>query len=132
MKKLLFFSFSLAFFFSCSNAEKAEPVVETAVVETPAPAPSVTYPYEASLASDLKIGNPEYTVKVMEMYKILEKGEHVDSLLLPYFADTLTSVAFDQREFRGPSTEFVKKVKAFRAQFKSVNEEFYHFYLPQE
>jgi hypothetical protein len=127
MKKVLFFSISLAFFFSCSNAEKAEPAVETVAVETPAPAPTVNYPFESSLASDFKMGNPEYTVKVMEMYKILEKGEHIDSLLLPYFADSVTSVSFDMREFRGPSTEFVKRVKAFRSQFKTVNEEFITF-----
>ena len=61
------------------------------------------------------------------MYKILEAGISVDSLLLPYFAETVTSVAFDEKKFNGPSSEFVKKVSKFRSQFKSVNEEFLTF-----
>ena len=130
MKKLLFISFSMAFFFSCNNAEKTEatvatPAVETLTVETPAPV--VNYPYQGTIASDLKIGNPQYTVKVLEMYKILEKGEAVDSLLLPYFAENVTSIAFDEKEFKGPSAEWVKKVSNFRSQFKSLNEEFLTF-----
>jgi hypothetical protein len=130
MKKLLFIVCSGAFLFSCNNAEKAEPATENAAVATPAAevqAPVVNYPFEASLASDLKIGNPLYTVKVMEMYKILEKGESVDSLLKPYFAETITSVAFDEKKFNGPSAEFAKKVSNFRSQFTSLNEEFLTF-----
>lgn len=120
MKKLLLAAMSLTLFFSCKESEKAEPVAETAPVVAE---PAVNYPFKAMI-SDFKIGNPQNTVKVMEMYKIFEAGTSIDSLLLPYFADTVTSVSFDQREFRGPAAEFVKKVSAFRGQFKTVNEEF--------
>ena len=120
MKKLLLAALSLTLFFSCKESEKTEPVTETAPIVTE---PAVNYPFQA-MVSDFKLGNPQNTVKVMEMYKILEGGTSIDSLLLPYFADTVTSVSFDHREFRGPAAEFIKKVTAFRGQFKTVNEEF--------
>jgi hypothetical protein len=122
MKKLLLASLTLTLLFSCKESEKTEPAAEAPVVAEPV----VNYPYQATV-SDLKLGNPQYTVKVMEMYKILEAGNSVDSLLLPYFADTVTSVSFDQREFRGPAFEFTKKVSNFRSQFKSLNEEILSF-----
>jgi hypothetical protein len=120
MKKLLLAAMSLSLLISCQETPKTEPVAEAAPVVVE---PAVSYPFKAMI-SDFKIGNPQNTVKVMEMYKILEAGTSIDSLLLPYFADTVTSVSFDQREFRGPASEFVKKVSAFRGQFKSINEEF--------
>ncbi len=120
MKKLLLAALSLTLFFSCKESEKTEPVAEAAPVVAE---PAVNYPFQAMI-SDFKLGNPQNTVKVMEMYKILEAGTSIDSLLLPYFADTVTSVSFDQREFRGPANEFVKKVSTFRGQFKTINEEF--------
>jgi hypothetical protein len=126
MKKLLFVSLSLSLLFSCKEAEKAEPATEFTTV-TDSVEPVVNYPFQATLASDLKLGNPQNTVKVMEMYKILEAGKSVDSLLLPYFAETVTSIAFDEKKFEGPSAEFVKKVSGFRSQFKSLNEEFITF-----
>lgn len=126
MKKLLFVSLLLSILFSCKEAEKTEPVAEMPTVAAPVD-PVVNYPFQATLASDLKLGNPQNTVRVMEMYKILEAGISVDSLLLPYFAETVTSVAFDEKKFNGPSSEFVKKVSKFRSQFKSVNEEFLTF-----
>jgi hypothetical protein len=120
MKKLLLAALSLTLLFSCNEAEKTEPVAEAAPVVAE---PSVNYPFQAMI-SDFKIGNPQNTVKVMEMYKILEAGNSIDSLLLPYFADSVTSVSYDQREFRGTSSEFLKRVSAFRGQYKTVNEEF--------
>jgi phosphatidylserine decarboxylase len=120
MKKLLLATMSLSLLISCQETPKTEPVAEATPVVVE---PEVSYPFKAMI-SDFKIGNPQNTVKVMEMYKILEAGTSIDSLLLPYFADTVTSVAFDQREFRGPASVFVKKVSAFRGQFKSINEEF--------
>jgi hypothetical protein len=120
MKKLLLAAMSLSLLISCQESTKTEPVAEAApaVVE-----PVVNYPIKA-LISDFKLGNPQNTVKVMEMYQIMEAGTSIDSLLLPYFADTVTSISFDQREFRGPAAEFVKRVSKFRAQFKSVDEDF--------
>jgi hypothetical protein len=126
MKKVLIISFSLSLLFSCKEAEKAEPVTETPVVTAPVE-PAVNYPFSATLASDLKMGNPQNTVKVMEMYKILEAGVSVDSLLLPYLADSVTSVAFDQRRFHGSGKDFADRVKKFRLQFKSLNEEIITF-----
>jgi len=120
MKKLLLAAMSLSLLFSCKETEKTEPVAEAAPVVAE---PVVNYPIKA-MVSDFKLGNPQNTVKIMEMYKIMEAGTSLDSLLLPYFADTITSVSFDQREFRGPASEFVKRVSKFRAQFKSVDEEF--------
>lgn len=128
MKKLLFVSLSMSLLFSCKEAEKAEPEVVTEVVIEKAKAePVVNYPFPTTLASDLKMGNPQNTVKVMEMYKILEAGVSVDSLLLPYFADSVTSVAFDQRKFHGSGKDFAERVKNFRAQFKTLNEEIITF-----
>jgi hypothetical protein len=120
MKKLLLAALSLTLFFSCKESEKTEPVAEAAPVLAE---PVVNYPIQA-LVSDYKLGNPQNTVKVMEMYKIMEAGISLDSLLLPYFADTVTSVSFDQKEFHGPASEFVKKVSDFRGQFKTIDEEF--------
>jgi hypothetical protein len=126
MKKLLFVTLSISLLLSCKDAEKTEPVADVPAPVNPV-AEAVNYPYQANLASDLKLGNPKHTVEVMEMYKILEAGQSVDSLLLPYFADTVTSVAFNENKFHGPAAEFTKRVSDFRKQFKSLNEEFITF-----
>ena len=126
MKKLLFVSLSLSLLFSCKEAEKTAPGTEMPAVTAPVE-PVVNYPFQATLASDLKLGDPKHTVKVLEMYKIFEAGKSVDSLLLPYFADTVTSVAFDEKKFEGSSADFAKRISTFRSQFKSVNEEFFTF-----
>jgi hypothetical protein len=126
MKKLLFVSLSISLLFSCKEAEKTAPVTDVPAVANPV-SEAVNYPYQGILASDLKLGDPKKTVEVMEMYKILEAGKSVDSLLLPYFADTVTSISFDERKFHGTAADFTKRVSDFRAQFKSLNEEFITF-----
>ena len=110
---------------SCKGPEtKApeSPTIEPAEVQTKDS--SVSFPYEATMVSDWRIGDPKHVVKVMEMYRILEKGEKVDSLLLPYLADTIVSVSYDDRVYKGPPMPYLKTVVDFRKKFNTLKEEF--------
>lgn len=122
MKKLMLL-LSLPVLIIACGEKKAEPApAETPVAE--APKPQVTYPYEAQLANDWTIGNPERIVQVLNLYKMMEDAKFTDSAVLPLFADSLTSVSFDERVYTGPPAGFLENVRRFRSQFKQINEEF--------
>jgi hypothetical protein len=130
MKKTLLLFSVIVLAVSCNNqVQTKEPVAEpTTVKEEPlvAEAKKIAYPYEASFASDWKIGNPENAVIILNLYKNLESDAPVDSSL-NFFADSLTSISFDDKIFKGSSKDFLKRVKVFREQFKSLDEEVISF-----
>ena len=119
---------SIALFFSsCRGPETQAPETvsaDTAKVLTADTSSTISFPYEATLVNDWRIGDPKNVVKVMEMYRILEKGEKVDSLILPYLADTIVSVSYDDRVYKGPPMPYLKTIVDFRKRFSSLKEEF--------
>lgn len=111
--------------YSCKGPDTKAPdtpPVEPRVAQ--APDSSLSFPYEATMVGDWRIGDPKNVVKVMEMYRILEKGEKVDSLLLPYLADTIVTVSYDDRVYKGPPMPYLKTVVDFRKRFSTLKEEF--------
>jgi hypothetical protein len=122
MKKLMLLLSLPVLIISCGE-KKAEPApAETPVVE--APKPQVTYPYEAQLANDWTIGDPGKTVKILELYRLMQTANFTDSAAMPYFADSITSIAFDERMYTGHPKGFFEGVRKFRSQFKEIDEEF--------
>jgi hypothetical protein len=122
MKKLMLLLGLPMLIISCGE-EKAETApVETPVVE--ATKTQVTYPYEAQMSNDWTIGNPERIVQILNLYKLMQEANFTDSAALPYFADSLTSVAFDERVYAGSPKGFFENVRRFRSQFKEIDEEF--------
>jgi hypothetical protein len=112
---------------SCRGPETKAPEtlpVQPATVQVTDTAAAFSFPYEATLVNDWRIGDPKNVVKVMEMYRILEKGEKVDSLILPYLADTIVSVSYDDRVYKGPPMPYLKTIVDFRKRFSSLREEF--------
>ena len=122
MKKLLLLLSLPLIIVSCGE-NKTEPAPAEAPV-TEAPKAQVSYPYEAQLANDWTIGDPQKTVKVLELYRHLQTDDFADSTVLPYFADSITSVAFDERVYAGAPQGFLEGVRKFRSQFKELDEEF--------
>ncbi len=129
MKNFLILVIMIAFSMSCTNqaeikesANDLSTVKEAAVIEER----KVEYPYEANFASDWKIGNPENAVKVLKLYKNLVADAPIDSSI-NFFADSLTSISFDDKIFTGSSKDFLERVQAFREQFKSLDEEVISF-----
>ena len=122
MKKLLLL-FSLPLIITSCGETKTEPAPAEAPVAE-APKATVSYPFEAQLANDWTIGDPQKTVKILELYRHLQTDDFADSAVLPYFADSLTSVAFDERTYTGSPKGFLDGVRKFRSQFKELDEEF--------
>lgn len=124
MKKLLLLLSLPVMLYSCGE-NKTEPAPEEKpVAEAEAPKPPVAYPYEAQLSNDWTIGNPERIVQVLTLYKLMQDANFTDSAALPYFADSLTSVSFDERVYTGDPKGFFERVRKFRSQFKEIDEEF--------
>jgi hypothetical protein len=122
MKKLAYLILNSVFFISCGENKTVEPA--PSVVEEPQAVVKVDYPFEAKLANDWTIGDAQHTVKVLELYKLLQTADFADSLVLPYFADSITSVSFDDRVYAGNPRGFLKRVRDFKGQFKEFDEEF--------
>jgi hypothetical protein len=122
MKKLAYLILASMFFVSCGENKTVEPA--PAVVEEPKAAVKVDYPFDAKLANDWTIGDPQKTVKVLELYQHLQSADFADSVVLPYFADSITSIGFDEKVYAGDPRGFFKRVRDFRGQFKEFDEEF--------
>jgi hypothetical protein len=129
MKSLLSLSLTFCFILlvaSCnSGAEKAEPVVTTDSVVEVKQEP-VNFLYPSTYPSDWKIGDPQKIVKVQELYKVMLSDSNYESTL-PYYADSITNVTFDNRKVKLSSKDFVEMVKKFRKGFKTLDEEFRNY-----
>ena len=82
--------------------------------------------YPSTYPSDWKIGDPQKIVKVQELYKVLLSDSNYESTL-PYYADSITNVTFDNRKVKLSSRDFVEMVKKFRKGFKTLDEEFRNY-----
>lgn len=127
MKKNYLFFLMGAVFFSCNTpADKnASTADSTAVVETEAVAPVVSFPYAAGYSSDWAIGNPENVKVVLELYKAYEE-DRIDDFD-KYLADTVSSQSYDAKYVTVSKAEAIKKAKDLRSTLKFVSEEFIAF-----
>jgi hypothetical protein len=80
------------------------------------------------LASDWKLGDPQKIVKIQEIYKVMLADSNYESVI-PYFADSVTNVTFDNRKLKLSTPDFIALVKKFRKGFKTLDEEF-RSYVP--
>jgi hypothetical protein len=126
MKKALLTGSVLILMFSCQNEVPKDESAITSTRDTiqavSTDEKKIAYPLEASFASDWKIGKPENAVTILQLYKFLVSDLPTDSSLR-YFADSITSISYDDKVFRGSNRDFLKRVSDFRQQFKSLDEE---------
>jgi hypothetical protein len=121
MKKLVSLFVMAVFFFSCNEAPKETPEEITEVVAEPVKV-TAPMPFPATLTSDWKIGDPEKIRIVLTLYKNLindsiENGRQ-------FLADSILSIRYDNRRKTYSADEFIKLIKDFRGQFKSLDEKF--------
>ncbi len=125
MRKITFLFSVVLLITSCSNEKKEEaPAAEVKEVAAPPP-PPVDLPYKATYSSDWSIGDPKYTKIALDFYKRLEQDSITGTG--DFFEDSIQFRAFDNRILMVSKEELVKRVKDFRAGFKSLNEEFTAF-----
>jgi hypothetical protein len=122
MKRTLLFSVLAAALWSCtgsvSTGGNAEP--PAAAAEAAEAKPEIVMPYKALYSSDFSMGNPEYTKKVLDMYKALEENRIDD--IAQYHADTVTRFNYAQKYITLSRDSLIKVVKKFRSQFKEFSE----------
>jgi len=122
----LTFSF-LLFVASCnSGAEKTEPAAATADTVVEVKQEAVNYLFPSTYPSDWKIGDPQKIVKVQELYKVLLSDSNYESVL-PYFADSITNITFDNRKIKLSAADFIAMSKKMRKGFKTLDEEFKNY-----
>lgn len=130
MRKIILSCFVLVLFFACNNSASENKAAEDTTASKPVeqvPAASVIdYAYKPTLAADWTAGKPEYAAIVLNLYKALENNAPEDSVIR-FFADSVTSVSYDDKTFKGTGRDFLNRAKSFRNQYKSLNEEFISF-----
>jgi len=107
---------------SCNSDTPAETTVATDTTATEVKE-EVKFLYPATFSADWKIGDPQKIVKVQELYKVMLADSNYESTI-PYYADSITNLSFDNRVLRLSAPAFVDAVKNFRKGFKSLDEEF--------
>jgi hypothetical protein len=93
MKKILLLSTTCLFIFSCANnADKTATSSSdtTKVAASSTTTPAVDYPYTATYSSQMEVGDPNNSKKILEIYKDYDNGNLLAHK--EYFAD---SIAFD-------------------------------------
>jgi hypothetical protein len=124
MNKLLALTVISVLLSSCNNNPgQEEKKTDTLTVTAVQQAPAVNYIYPSTYSSDWTIGDPQKIVKIQELYQVMLSDSNYEAIL-PYLADSVTNVFFDNRKARLSKTEFVEMVKKFRKGFKTLNEEF--------
>lgn len=131
MKSLLNFALALGFLslvVSCNSDAEKEPTTVAAATDsvTEVPQETVNFLYPATNPTDWKIGDPKKILKVQELYKVMLADSNYESTL-PYYADTVTNVLFDNRKLRLSAPDFLEVVKKFRKGFKTLDEEFKNY-----
>jgi hypothetical protein len=125
MNKLFVLFAFVTFATSCKSDNPAATETTDSVVAPKESAP-VNFLYPSTYPSDWKIGDPQNIVKVQELYKIMLSDSNYEAML-PYLADSIENVLFDNRKLKLSSKDFVQTVKQFRGGFKSLNEEFRNY-----
>jgi len=130
MKSLLSITLTFSFLLlvaSCnSGAEKAEPAATTTDTVVEQKQEAVNYLYPSTYPADWKIGDPQKIVKVQEIYKAFIADSNYESVL-PYFADSITNITFDNRKVKVSAADFIAMSKKLRGGFKTLNEEFKNY-----
>ncbi|WP_336516172.1 hypothetical protein [Pollutibacter soli] len=130
MRKIMLSCIILTAVAACKNSsteiKAREDSIATKAVETTPAAPAIDYAYKPTLAADWTAGKPEYAAIVLNLYKALERNAPEDSVLT-FFADSVTSVSYDDKTFKGTGKDFITRAKNFRNQYKKLSEEFISF-----
>jgi hypothetical protein len=122
MNKLIVLLAISAFALSCSSNTTTAPETKDTVAAA-VPEKTVNFLYPSHYPSDWKIGDPQNIVKVQELYKIMLSDSNYEAML-PYLADTVHNVLFDNRKINLSAQDFVNTVKDFRSGFKTLDEDF--------
>ena len=127
MLKSIFFFALAGLLASCTHTSDEVPAVAAVKEETPpaVAAPAVELPFKATYSSDWSIGDPKYLKIALDFYKALA----ADSIgeMAEYAEDSIQFRAFDDRAVKVHRVEMIARAKAFRARFKSLDEEFVAF-----
>ncbi len=113
----------ISFMASCNSGPEKEPYTTTTDTVAEVKQDAVQYLYPATLPGEWKIGDPQKIVKVQELYKVLLSDSNYESTL-PYYADSITNMTFDNRKVKLSKADFIEAVKTFRKGFKTLDEEF--------
>ncbi len=114
---------------SCNASEEKDAAnTESTTMDTSATQvkEDVKFLYPSTYPSDWEIGDPQKIVKVQELYKVMLADSNYESTM-PYYADSVTTVTFDNRELKLSAKDFVNRVQTFRKGFKTLNEEFRNY-----
>ena len=117
----------ISFMASCNSGPEKEPeAAATTDSVTEVKQEAVNFLYPSTYPSDWKIGDPQKIVKVQELYRVLLSDSNYESTL-PYYADSIINVTFDNRHIKMSSADFIGMVKKFRKGFKTLDEEFRNY-----
>lgn len=122
MNKLMLLLAVTALALSCNSSDTTTPEPKDTAVAA-VPEKTVNFLYPSHYPSDWKIGDPQNIVKVQELYQIMLSDSNYEAML-PYLADTVHNVLFDNRKVKLSKEEFVNTVKQFRGGFKTLDEDF--------
>lgn len=123
MYKLFILTAITATIMSCTSSVTTSLEPKDSAVAVVKQEPPVNFLYPSTYPSDWTIGDPKNIVKVQELYKIMLSDSNYEAML-PYFADTVTNVLFDNRRVKLSAEEFIDNVKQFRKGFKTLDEQF--------
>jgi hypothetical protein len=113
----------ISFMASCNSGPEKEPEAATTDTVAEVKQEAVKFLYPSTYPGAWKIGDPQKIVKVQELYKVLLSDSNYESTL-PYYADSITNMTFDNRRVKMSSADFIEAVKKFRKGFKTLDEEF--------
>ena len=128
MKKILLLSTGCLFIFSCTNnADKTASASSdtTKVAASSTTTPVVEYPFTATYSSQLELGDPNNSKKVLEIYKDYDNGNLLAHK--EYFAD---SVEFDMANgvnVKGTRDSILGIAQKERSNMKAVEDKIMSF-----
>lgn len=103
--------FALAALFSCKNEEGDKETSSNL-------ATSVVYPYEATYSSNFKIGKPEYSKIVLDLWKDFDNNTLDNSKSA--FADSVSLFFANSQPFIGSRDAAIEIAKQYRGQFSEI------------
>jgi len=118
MKALLFCM--ILFILSCDQQEETTPIASEPVESTAKPVKAKpNYPYTATYSMDFELGDPEHTLKIMNLWKAYETNS-LDSSLLSYFDDSMRVETAEGQVMHMTSAEMLKEVSKQRGMMKEM------------
>ena len=128
MKKVLLLSTTCLFIFSCANnADKtaASSSDTTKVAASSTTTPVVEYPYTATYSSQMELGDPNNSKKVLEIYKDYDNGNLLAHK--EYFADSVEIVLAGGEIIKGLRDTVLNIAQKGRSNLKSVDDKIITF-----